>query len=195
MMIVPSSCSLVSYTVCPRGIDNFYTATLFIKWTIPLWHAVTLRCARIFGHRWCVRLRHGSWQKIPVFLYTRALCSEVQYNLKREVLKYLSFHIWLPPTSKVTVWNISVPVAQISLVWTWKRYIFGELYPSSTMYVAATHIPWPGLLVGRVGNDAGFVVQWVREGEGPCGEPGRLPTPQGGAEAREGDERIHELDL
>lgn len=40
-----------------------------------------------------------------------------------------------------------------------------------------------------------LLVQWVCEGEGQGGEQGRVPSPQGGAEAREGDERLHELDM
>lgn len=38
-------------------------------------------------------------------------------------------------------------------------------------------------------------LQRVRQGEGPRGEPRRVPPPQGGAEARAGDGRVHELDL
>ena len=32
-------------------------------------------------------------KKSPVYLYRRTTCSELQYNVKREVLNYLSFHI------------------------------------------------------------------------------------------------------
>lgn len=38
-------------------------------------------------------------------------------------------------------------------------------------------------------------LQRVCQGEGPGGVSRRLPPPQGGAEAGEGDERVHELDL